>query len=312
MSGRRVEPTPLVLGHEIVGEIAALGKGVATAASGAPLRVGDRVSFTIMASCGVCDNCRGGMPQKCASLFKYGHTPTSNAPALSGGLAQYVYLRKGTAVFPIPDDLTDKTVCPANCAVATVVNGLERADFRPGERALVQGAGLLGLYAAAMLKDLGASEVVVTDLDEERLRLVRRFGADEGVDVTGMNGDALIDALGRDRFDCVVEVCGDPSVVWPGLRTLRLKGRYVIIGLVCAGADFTVDGNAIARRYLTITGIHNYAPEHLAKALAFLERSHAHLPYDEIIQEVIPLSKVEEAFEAARAKRGLRVAVKPS
>jgi len=311
VSGRRIEPTPLVLGHEVVAEVAALGEDVTRSATGEPLKEGDRISFTIMASCGRCVNCQGGLPQKCESLFKYGHSPATDALPLSGGLAEYIYLRPGTAVFHIPAVLSDPVACPANCALATVINGLEAIGVEEGERVLVQGGGLLGQYSVALLKERGVSETVVTDIDEGRLEMARRFGADRVFNVKGMGGEEMVKALGEGRFNSVVEVCGDPGAVWPGLRALALRGRYVIIGLVCAGSNFTIDGNTVARNYLTIKGIHNYAPEHLATALEFLERTRLRFPYREIVCRVLPLSQVQHAFEMAAKRKGLRIAVAP-
>ena len=311
VSGRRTEPVPLILGHEIVAEIAALGAGVRASATGDTLQPGDRVSFTIMASCGECANCIGGLPQKCGSLFKYGHTPCSNAPALSGGLAEYVYLRPGTAVYHVPAEISDTLVCPANCALATVANALEAIEVDAGESVLVQGAGALGLYAIAMLRERGAREVVVADLDPERLAAAAGFGASETVDVTGLSPEATAAKLGGDRFDSVVEVCGAASAVRPGVRTLRLGGRYVIVGLVCAGSEFTLDGNDITRKYLTIKGVHNYAPRHLLQAIQFLDETRSRFPYENLISRVVPLADISAAFAAAERPGSLRVAVKP-
>jgi len=310
-TGRRVEPTPIILGHEVVAEVAILGERVRESAAGQPLHVGDRISFAIMASCGRCATCRRGLPQKCESLFKYGHSAFDNGIGLSGGFAEYIYLRPGTAIFHVPSALSDEEACPANCALATVLNGLESLGVRSGERVLIQGAGLLGLYAAAVAGERGASQIVVTDIDESRLDMAKRFGADQVLNVRGMGEQKILRALGPDRFDCVAEVCGDPSAVWPGLQMLGLGGRYVIIGLVCAGSTFTIDGNTIARNYLTLKGIHNYAPGHLAAALAFLEKTRSRFPYKELISRVLPLAAIQTAFETAAEKRGIRVAVKP-
>ena len=310
-TGKRVEPTPIVLGHEITGEVAALGQGVRSSASGHPLAVGDRISFTIMASCGKCANCLTDLPQKCASLFKYGHAAFDDEPGLSGGLAEYVYLRPGTAVYHVPDGLSDEQVCPANCALATVLNGLEAVGMQAGDRVLVQGAGLLGLYATALTVARGASETVVTDVDDARLEIAGRFGAGRVVNVRGMDEDETVDALGRGAFDCGVEVCGNPAAVAPGVRSLALRGRYVIIGLVSAGSCFTIDGDTVARNYLTIKGVHNYAPRHLAEALAFLAKTRARFPYDALIGPAFPLAETQAAFEAALARAAVRVAVVP-
>ena len=310
-TGKRSEPTPLILGHEILAEVAALGQGAERSAAGETIVVGDRISFTIMASCGACDRCRSGLPQKCDSLFKYGHAPFDQAPGLSGGFAEYIYLRPGTGVFHAPDGLSDAQTCPANCALATVVNAFEAGRFDAGDRVLVQGAGLLGLYAAALAREHGAGEVVVADVDERRLGLATRFGAGETLNVAGMAGDRFVESLGRGRFSCAIEVCGDPGAVWPGMRTLGLRGRYVIVGLVCAGSNFTVDGNTIARNYLTVKGIHNYAPDHLASALAFLSQTADRYPYEELVGQIFPLDDIQTAFERALNKDTVRIGVAP-
>ena len=169
VSGRRIEPAPSILGHEIVAQVVELGEGVSESANGAALEQGDRVTFTIMASCGGCENCRAGLPQKCESLFKYGHTRIGDGLALSGGYAEYLYLRPGTGIFHVPTELSDKEVCPANCALATVINGLETIEVNAGDRVLVQGCGLLGLYCTMLLKERNVSEIVVTDVADGRL-----------------------------------------------------------------------------------------------------------------------------------------------
>ena len=311
ISGRRTEPAPLILGHEIVVEAAKLGEGVRESAKGVPLKVGDRLTFTIMASCGRCATCRTGLPQKCESLFKYGHTSIHDGLPLSGGFAEYVYLRPGTAVFHVPEALPDELVCPANCALATVINGLEAGSVQRAERVLVQGAGPLGLYATALLKDMGASEIVVTDIADGRLEMAQRFGADRVLNVAGLDEDAQVSTLGERRFHCVLEVCGNPAAVRPGIRCLGLRGRYVIIGLVCAGSDFSVDGNTLTRNYLTIRGIHNYAPRHLERGLEFLERTHSRFPYEEIVSERVKLRDIGRGLELAKDSGNIRVAVVP-
>ena len=168
---------------------------------------------------------------------------------------------------------------------------------------------MLGLYAAACLKERGASEIVVTDIDPQRLGMAREFSADRALDVNGMSEGEVVSSLGERYFHGAIEVCGDPAVIRAGVAALRLKGRYVIVGLVCAGADFTLDGNTITRNYLTLTGIHNYAPEHLAEALKFLERTQSRFPYEGLVGKVFPLGRVGEAFARAAEKRDIRVGV---
>ena len=307
--GRRTEPAPLVLGHEILGEVAALGDGISESADGRPLAEGKRITFSIAASCWECANCRNGLPQKCAALFKYGHSAFADHPGLSGGLAEYVYLRPGTSIYHVPETLSDKVACPVNCALATVVHGLQTIAVCAKDRVLVQGVGLLGLYAVARLAEMGVVEAVAADTDAGRLKLARRFGAHRTINISGMTDGEIVSAAGKGSFDCVVETSGNPAAVWPGMQTLGLKGRYLIIGLVSAGSTFSVDGNTITRNHLTIKGIHNYAPRHLAQGLQFLERTVSRFPYEELVTDIIPLADAHIAFDLTAQKRGIRVAV---
>ncbi|MHC4562712.1 MAG: alcohol dehydrogenase catalytic domain-containing protein [Planctomycetota bacterium] len=149
ITGRRTEPTPLILGHEIIGEVVALGDGLSEDGFGQPLRTGDRVSWTIMACCGECFFCTHELPQKCLHLRKYGHMCHHDAPHLTGGFAEHIVLMPGTGIFRIPDGLPDEIAAPANCALATVINAIDTIGLTAGETVLIQGAGLLGLNLIA-------------------------------------------------------------------------------------------------------------------------------------------------------------------
>ncbi|MHC4582279.1 MAG: alcohol dehydrogenase catalytic domain-containing protein, partial [Planctomycetota bacterium] len=161
ISGRRAEPAPLILGHEIIGEIVALGSDLKKDGFGDKLQVGDRVSWSVMASCGRCFYCELDLPQKCAKLRKYGHTCCNEPPHLTGGYAEYIYLFPGTAIYKIPADISDKIATPANCALSTVINAVETIGLNKGETVLIQGAGLLGLNLVALAVDAGAKKIFV-------------------------------------------------------------------------------------------------------------------------------------------------------
>ena len=176
VSGRRGADTPCVLGHEIVGTVAAPTNP--RSATGEKLREGDRVTWSMTASCGTCDYCMNrNLPQKCETMFKYGHARNEGASALSGGFATHILLRPGTAIYPIPDAVTDAEAVPINCALATVINGLETIGMLPGETAVIHGSGMLGIYAACYLRENGYAHVAVVDRNAARLETARRFGA---------------------------------------------------------------------------------------------------------------------------------------
>ena len=126
-TGRRTAPVPCVLGHEAVGRIAAPTQ--VCDAYGEPLHEGDRVTWSIMAACGACEYCNErNLPQKCERLFKYGHAQSVAPHFLNGGFAEGVCLRPGTAIYRIPDAVSDIEAAPLNCALSTVLGGLAILD----------------------------------------------------------------------------------------------------------------------------------------------------------------------------------------
>ena len=107
VSGRRGAEIPCVLGHEVIGTVAAPTHH--RSATGEMLREGDRITWSLTTSCGTCDYCvNRNLPQKCEAMFKYGHARSEGADAFSGGFATHILLRPGTAVYPIPDSMTDQ------------------------------------------------------------------------------------------------------------------------------------------------------------------------------------------------------------
>ena len=224
---RRTAPTPIILGHEIVGTIVELGEGVTRDSADRLLKIGDRITWTIMDNCGKCYYCREkGLMMKCRYLKKYGHDSCAAPPHFVGGFAEYCYITPGTCVIKVPDNLTDEEVAPANCALATVVAGWEAGEIKPFENVLVQGAGALGFYACALAKHYGCRRIIVTDILDHRLEFIKAFGATDTINVKGMADDEIIGVV-RDLtagfgVDCVLEVAGLPSLVPLGLKCLRI------------------------------------------------------------------------------------------
>ncbi len=311
--GRRQEPTPLILGHEIIGRIVALGDGLDRDGFGGPVGVGDRITWSIMASCGKCFYCRRQLPQKCEHLRKYGHTRSTEPPHLPGGYAEHIYLFPGTAIFRVPDGLVDAVATPANCALSTVVNALETIGLNRGETVLIQGAGLLGLNLIALCREAGAGRIFVTDVVARRLEFASRFGADTCFNLAESDPDEVVAAIrgstGGYGVDLALEVCGSPDAVTQAVRTLRIGGRYLIAGLVTPGSDLTLDGNRITRNYLTIKGIHNYHPDHLTAALRFLEKHARQYPYDELVGATFALDDINRAVQVAASGEFIRVGI---
>jgi putative phosphonate catabolism associated alcohol dehydrogenase len=299
VEGRRREPIPAVLGHEGVGRVIAVGRGREAAL------VGRRVTWTLADSCGRCRACRDwALPQKCENLFKYGHAPLDSGSGLNGAYATHVLLRSGTTVIPLPDSVTDAMAAPANCALATMVAATE--PLAPGgETAVIQGAGLLGLFGCALLREKGWRRVVVVDTNVDRLGLVPAFGGEPARDSAG-------DHVSAGSVDAVIEVCGHAPVVAEGMALLRPGGRYQLVGLVHPDSRLELTGEMIIRKCLTIQGTHNYAPAHLAAAVEFLGNRGHKLPWDRLVSPPLPLEALHDAMDLARSGRWPRVAIRPA
>ena len=314
--GKRHNPCPGILGHEIIGLIDEIGSDAGPDMRGERLNVGDRITWTEFFNCGKCYYCRVlDMPQKCVSLRKYGHDPADVAPGLTGGFAEHCYLLPGTGILRLPPELTDEEATPANCGVATMVAATEAAGITVGEAVVIQGLGLLGLYGIALARARGAKTVIGLDSVESRLAMARRFGADHALDIAGLGADEVVQLV-RERCppdgpDAAIEVCGVPAVVPQGLKMLRRGGRYVIAGLVFPGANVEIDANLILNRWITVRGVHNYHPRHLVQAVDFVVGHRNIFPFGELVDARFPLDEVNIAFAKAAKREVLRAAVVP-
>ncbi len=313
--GRRQTPVPTILGHEVIGRIVEIGGNEPVPdLSGRVLGVGDRVTWSVAASCGECFYCRRELEQKCERLFKYGHERCDGRHAFSGGLAEVAHLVAGTSIVRLPDDLPDAIACPASCATATVAAALRLAGGCEGESVLIQGAGLLGLTASAMARTAGAKEIVVCDPDRARCDLALSFGADRVIVIDG-DQRSFIERVrqvndGR-GVDLALEFSGASASVSAGLEVLRIGGRYILVGAVFPGPAVPLDVQQVIRRMLTIRGLHNYAARDLVSAVGFLGAHHPRFPFAELIAGPFPLESAEAAFAHAIETRAPRVMVVP-
>lgn len=289
--GHRPSPAPGVLGHEQVGRVLAVGPAVPAHADGVPVRVGDRLVWSVAASCGRCPRCRRSIPQKCLELRKFGHEPLDAGRAPTGGFATHCLLPAGTSVVRVPDEVPDVVAAPAACATATVAAALEAAGaVGEGTRVLVTGAGMLGVTAAAMAACRGA-DVVVSDPDPARREGALRFGA--GAAVTGAPRDRV--------HDVALELSGAPAAVAACVDGLDVGGVAVLAGSVSPGPGLQIDPERVVRGLHTIVGVHNYAPRHLRAAVEFLTARHRDFPFHELVGGTYPLAELDAAVAAATA-----------
>jgi putative phosphonate catabolism associated alcohol dehydrogenase len=314
--GQRPSPCPGVLGHEIIGNIEALGAGVSRDMRGEPLARGDRITWSEFFIPGssyyteVLD-----LPQKSPGVDKYGHMSVGTAPHHHGGFGEYCYILPQSWILRLPEELSDEEATPINCGVATMIAVTEAAGIRMGQTVVVQGLGLLGLYGAAIAKARGARAVIGLDTVAERRERARRFGVDVALDPAGTDRAELLREI---QFICrpagadvVLEVCGDPGVIPLGIEMLRVGGCYVLGGVVNPEALVTIDANLLLRKLVTLRGVHNYHPRNLIEALDFVVSNRRRFPFHELVDAKYPLERVGEAMADAAQRRVLRAAIVP-
>jgi putative phosphonate catabolism associated alcohol dehydrogenase len=314
--GLRPNPCPGVLGHEIVGEIVALGEGVTVDMRGEALAVGERITWSEYFVAGrsyfsdVLD-----LPHKTPGVCKYGHLAVEREPHHHGGFGEYCYIQPQSWILRVPAPLSDAEAAPLNCGVATMIAVAAAADIGLGDSVVIQGLGLLGLYAAAIARTRGARRVIGIDPLGSRRDRALLFGVDVALDPHQLSGDELareVQALCRPAgADVVVEVCGDAQVIPAGMAMLRVGGVYVVAGVVNPRSEVVIDANLLLGKLLTLRGVHNYHPRDLIAALDFVVAQRRQFPFSALVDGRYALDEVGAAMADAAAGRVLRAAIVP-
>jgi threonine dehydrogenase-like Zn-dependent dehydrogenase len=289
-----------IFGHEMTGRVARLGRDVKTDSLGRPLREGDRVAYTYFYPCGRCYVCLNGEPANCPAKIERPRGP-KDFPHFHGAFAEYYYLRPGGALFLVPDQLSDELVSPVNCALSQVIYGLHRAGLRFGGSVAIQGAGGLGIQAAAVAKDMGAATVIVVDQLAGRLELARQFGADHTINLKDVADRkervSLVRKLtGGVGVDVACDFVGFPQVIPEGIEMLRAGGTYLEIGTISRGAKVELEPALLVWGAKKIVGVIMYDAWVIPRALDFLVRNRARWPFDKLISHKYPLEQINQAF----------------
>lgn len=230
---------PVIPGHEYAGEIVALGSG----ASG--FDVGARVVVDPNLPCGVCISCRKGLSNLCSDLKAYGVTH-------DGGFGEYSVVRC--------DQLHDIGDMPFEAAalaepLACALNGLGAAGIGPGERpperAVIFGAGPIGLLLGLSLKARGAGSVTMADVNESRLAFASSLGLE-----TAVSGSGALSSQ-RHVFDFVADATGVPAVVENMIDLVADGGTALLFGVCPPSATVSIHPFEVFRRQLKIVGSHS-------------------------------------------------------
>ena len=214
-SQKTIKP-PLVIGHEFVGEVAAVGENVTG------FKPGQRVSGEGHLTCGICRHCRAGKRHLCPDTQGVGVNRI-------GCFTEYLVI-PAINVYPVPDGIDDE--------IASILDPFGNAAHTAlsfdlvGEDVLVTGAGPIGIMAAALARRVGARYVVITDVNDFRLDLAGKMGVTRAVNVTRENLKQVQKDLGmKEGFDIGMEMSGVPQAFDQMLENMTHGGRVAMLGI---------------------------------------------------------------------------------
>ncbi|MFG1685609.1 L-idonate 5-dehydrogenase [Nonomuraea sp. NPDC049269] len=270
---------PLVLGHEVVGRVHALGPGTDGPAAGTP------VAIHPATPCGACPECAGGRRNVCGQARYLGSA--ARMPHVQGGFAQRLIV-PADQVRALPAGLDPRRAVLAE-PLSVALHAVRRAGEVAGKRVLVTGAGPIGALVVAALRHAGAAEVTVSDLLDAPLDIARRVGATATV-----RADQPDDPAWPDNVDVAIEASGSGAGLGTCVQRVRRGGTVVLLGLLPPGETGFL-GNVVVTREITMRGAFRFDHE-FDDALSLLA---AGLDVQPVISHTLPLARAVEAFDLA-------------
>jgi threonine dehydrogenase-like Zn-dependent dehydrogenase len=307
---------PLILGHEMVGLIEAIGEGANVDSLGAKLQVGDRIVWA-HTSCGHCYECTiSHRPQLCANRYVGYLNDCSKPPHFTGSFAEYSYVVPGAGRIRVPDGVESTWASAGSCALRTVIKASKvagRIDFT--DTVVIQGAGPLGLFATALLSRSSPQQLIVVGGPQDRLDLAREWGATDTVSVEqfrtpGERVARVRQLTGGHGVNVAFEFAGVNGAVAEGVDMLRRDGRYVVMGTI-SGGEQKIDVAKITTRGLHVMGSMSGEIGDYAEAMHFLETFQGTFDWNRMIGERFGLDDVAEAMDAMRRLEQIKPVIDP-
>ena len=285
---------PMILGHEVAGEIIALGANV----SG--LAVGDLVAVNPSRPCGACSYCQRGLQNHCLDMLFYGSA--MRFPHVQGAFRQQL-VALASQCHKIAAGIPIELAAFAE-PFAVTLHAVTRAGPLINARVLVTGCGPIGALAIVAARVHGAREIVATDVTDFTLGLARKVGADRAVNVA--IDTAAMDEFKANKgtFDVMIEASGNERALRLGLEVLKPRGILVQLGL---GGEVALPQNQVVAKEIDIRGSFRFHEEF---GLAVDLINHRRVDLSPLLTEVVPLEQAEVGFKLASDRsRAMKVQI---
>jgi L-idonate 5-dehydrogenase len=247
-TGDFVVTSPLILGHEISGEI------VETAGPAPGLRIGDHVAVNPSRWCGHCARCAEGRCNLCENIYFMGSA--SKTPHMQGGFAS-VFDATPAQCVKVPRQMAHQAALAEPLAVS--LHAVARAGEMSGKNVILFGAGPIGLLTMLAARLKGCGELTVADIAEAPLAFARKLGADRTIDLS--RGDAELKALGAETsLDVAFEISGTTAGLAAAIASVRRGGTVVQVGNL-PGGQVPVPANAVMAKEIDLKGTFRFGAE---------------------------------------------------
>jgi 2-desacetyl-2-hydroxyethyl bacteriochlorophyllide A dehydrogenase len=274
---------PMVLGHEVSGEVAAVGSNVTN------VRKGDRVTLDAVVGCGHCPHCRRGNPQFCAQGFEFGISS-------DGGCQEYLVVPHQN-VYRIADSVSFEEAAILDMEV---YNAVRKCRIEKGDTVLLLGAGPIGLIACQVARLLGAAHIVLSDVLSNRLTAAEALGiADAYLLATDRDASGGAGNGSEKLFDVVIDCAGTASSTRHAFKVVRPGGRILLYGVYEHEIDH-LDMNQLVLKDLTVVGAQSN--RHGWEEVIALVTSGA-LNLKKLITHRFPLEEGQTAFRLVRDRK---------
>lgn len=296
MEWYRIQHAPLVLGHEVAGEIVQVGEGVTN------FKVGDRVCVTHHVPCNTCRYCMDGHHTVCETLRTTNFDP--------GGFAEYIRmpaLNVDRGIFPIPDSMSYEEASFIE-PLATVVRAQRLAGGTPGKNVLVIGSGNAGILHIQLAKAKGAGVILATDIKSSRLEAAKQFGADHAINATEDVPARVKELTGRGA-DLVIVCVGAPPAVEQAIQSVDKGGTVVFFAVPHPDHAVPVNFNTLWKKEVTLQTSYGGPPEDMFTARDLLAAGRINVK--DMISHRLPLDKTGEGFRLTAEAEGLKVIIEP-
>lgn len=296
---RAPRPYPIIMGHEIFGTIAEIGK---EASKRWDMKEGDRAIVEYAFGCGECSYCKQGDYIHCEKMFTYGSMISCNDPPhLWGAYSEYLYLPQRAMVHKVSQNLLPEVGILICAVLGNAIRWLQMVGgMKKGDTVVIEGPGQQGLAGVVIAKEGGAGKIIVTGITRDRIRfeLAKTFGADEIIDVEKEDPvKRTKEITGGSMADLVMDVTGNPKGAITAIDLVKKKGTVLLPGLYGMDREIPLALDKIVYKEVRMQGVFSHDFRSVLPAIQLAQSGK--YPIEKMVTHRFPLEEAERAIRVA-------------